>query len=153
MKKAFRNAVLFKVLSIALLILPTLSLFIAKKDVYFISAEETTKLSIGAIIALITIIVLMISKGKENKELSSFILIFKLAIFELILWLMQSILNDILIIIPCAIGGVLLSWIVETFLFNPNWETYQICKKASIDEKARQTIRKNMNEIQESGNV
>lgn len=95
----------------------------------------------------------MISKGKENKELSSFILIFKLAIFELILWLMQSILNDILIIIPCAIGGVLLSWIVETFLFNPNWQTYQICKKASIDEQARQVIRKNMNEIQESGNV
>lgn len=156
MKKALNKAILFKVLAFLLLIAPLLTLFIVKKDKYFITTEETVKLSVGAVIALIFVVWQLLSKAKEDKEMRYFTGILKLGILEIIMYLMKSIVNDVLIIIPCAMSGMILFWIVDRFLFTPNWETYQICKKASIDERARMIVRQNIQEIQEDatgGNV
>lgn len=133
--KAKKKAIIFKILAFVLLLAPLASLIVVKRDTYFAVKGESVKLSLGLIIALIFALMCLLGKVKN---LNGIII---LAILEVICFLLQSLMNDILIIIPCAIVGEMFYMIFNSF-YKKYWEIYKLSRNASIDEAVRQEVRK-----------
>lgn len=138
MKKAFRKSILFKFLAFVFMLLPMLILIIVKRDTYFVEGEEV-KLSIGCILTFI--FVLMCFLGKL-KNLNSIII---LAILWILTFLMQTIILDVLIIIPCAILGNMF-YLVFNYFYKYYHDIYIVGRNAKIDQASREEVKKEVGE-------
>lgn len=130
---AFKKSILFKVLAFLFLIAPTLTLIIIKKDVYFIESESV-KLSLGCILALIFLAFCLLGKVKDLNG------IIVLAIVEILTYLLKSLVDDILIIIPCCMAGLIM-FNVFNYFYKHYHDIYLIQRNASLDQKARNEIK------------
>lgn len=125
-------AILFKVIAFIFLVAPMAALLIVKKDVYFIEGENV-KLSIGCILTLIFLIFALLGKLKGMNS------ILVLAIFEILTYLMKTLVNDILIIIPCCMSGMVMYQLFDHF-YKHYWEIHMIQRNAKLDQSARNSL-------------
>lgn len=130
--KAFKMSLIFKIIAFVGLIAPVLTLIFIKKDVYFIEGE-TVKLSLGCIFALIFLLLSFLGKLKDLNG------ILILGIVEVLVYLLKSLVNDLLIIIPCCMAGLILY-----SMFNAGYkhyhEIYLIQRNAKLDQTARNDL-------------
>jgi hypothetical protein len=131
--KAFKKSIFFKTLAFIGLIAPIIALLIVKKDVYFIKGE-TVKLSIGCMLTLVFGLLCFLGKVKNLNG------IIVLAIIWVLTFLMKSLVDDILIIIPCCIAGLVIYNIFNHF-YKHYHEIYLIQRNAKIDQVARQEVK------------
>jgi hypothetical protein len=110
-KKRFRGIIL-TIISFIALILPLLILMIWRKNQWFALKIDTTKVSIGFIIALVFALCLL--KGAFKDLDKRFTTIFTLCSVALITWLLESIMSDITIILIAAIIGYSLYLIINS---------------------------------------
>lgn len=129
---AFKKAIIFKILAFIFLIAPMTALIIIKKDTYFIKGENV-KLSIGCVLTLIFLIFALLGKLKGINS------ILILAIVEILTFLMKTLVNDILIIIPCCISGLAMYQLFDYF-FKHYWEIHKIQRNAKLDQTARNSL-------------
>ena len=128
----YKKALLFRILSIVGLIAPMLALLIIKKDTYFIKGEST-KMSIGCILALIFTFFALKGKLKEVNSLVT------LGIIWVLCFLLETLIKDLLIIIPCCMLGNMIYMVLNNFYKNYN-QIHQVQKTAKIDQYARNEI-------------
>lgn len=128
--KAFRLSILFKILAFVGLLIPIATLIYLKKDVYFIKGE-TVKLSIGCILTLVFGLFCFLGKVKN---LNGIII---LAIIWILTYLMKSLINDILLIIPCCIAGLVI-YNIFNYFYKHYHEIYLIQRNAKLDQSARE---------------
>ena len=125
-KKALKLAILFKVLAFIFLVAPMGALLIIKKDVYFIKGENV-KLSIGCILTLIFLIFALLGKLMGMNSIL------------VLTYLMKVLVNDILLIIPCCMGGLVMYQIFDYF-YKHYMEIHKIQRNAKLDQYARNSL-------------
>lgn len=106
------KGIILTILSFIALILPLLILMIWKRNEWFAVKIDTTKVSVGFIIALIFALCML--KGAFKDLDNRFTTIFVLGIIAVITWLMESIIKDITIILFAAIIGYILYLIINS---------------------------------------
>lgn len=131
--KAFRKSILFKTLAFIGLITPLITLIIIKRDVYFIKGESF-KLSLGCILTLVFGLLCFLGK---IKNLNGIII---LAIIWVLTFLLKSLVDDILIIIPCCIAGLVV-YNIFNYFYKRNHDIYLIQRNAKLDQTARQEVK------------
>ena len=92
--------------------MPLLILMVWKRNEWFAVKIDTTKVSVGFIIALIFALCML--KGAFKDLDNRFTTIFVLGIIAVITWLMESIIKDITIILFAAIVGYILYLIINS---------------------------------------
>ena len=112
MRRRIRG-ILLTALSFIALILPLAIVCLWKRDVWFAVRVETTKVSIGFILALIFALCMLNGAFKELDN--RFTTIFTLGIIAVVTWLMDSIIQDLTIILIAAIIGYGLYLIINSF--------------------------------------
>lgn len=110
-KRKFKGIILTACSFIAL-ILPLLILMVWKRNEWFAVKIDTTKVSVGFIIALIFALCML--KGAFKDLDNRFTTIFVLGIIAVITWLMESIIKDITIILIAAIIGYALYLVINS---------------------------------------
>ncbi len=131
--KAFKKSIIFKTLAFLGLLLPIATLIFIKKDVYFIKGE-TVKLSLGCMLTLVFGLFCFLGKIKNLNG------IIVLAIIWVLTYLMKSLINDILLIIPCCIAGLVIYNIFNHF-YKHYHDIYLIQRNAKLDQTARQEVK------------
>ena len=131
--KAFKKSIIFKILAFVGLLLPIATLIYLKKDVYFIKGE-TMKLSIGCILTLVFSLFCFLGKVKN---LNGIII---LAIIWVLTYLMKSLIDDILLIIPCCIAGLVIYNIFNHF-YKHYHDIHLIQRNPKLDQSARQEVK------------
>ena len=101
-KRKFKG-ILLTAISFVALIMPLLILMLWKRNEWFAVKVDTTKVSLGFIIALIFALCML--KGAFKNLDNRFSTIFTLSIFAVITWLMKSIINDITVILIASLLG------------------------------------------------
>ena len=101
-KRKFKG-ILLTAISFVALIMPLLILMLWKRNEGFAVKVDTTKVSLGFIIALIFALCML--KGAFKNLDNRFSTIFTLSIFAVITWLMKSIINDITVILIASLLG------------------------------------------------
>ena len=130
--KAFRKSIIFKTLAFIGLIIPIATLIYIKKDVYFIKGE-TVKLSIGCMLTLVFGLMCFLGKVKNLNG------IIVLAIVWVLTFLMKSLVDDILLIIPCCIAGLMVYKVFDHF-YKHYHDIYLIQRNAKLDQTARNEL-------------
>lgn len=110
-KRKFKG-ILLTAISFVALIMPLLILMVWKRNEWFAVKIDTTKVSVGFIIALIFALCML--KGAFKDLDNRFTTIFVLGIIAVITWLMESIIKDITIILFAAIVGYILYLIINS---------------------------------------
>jgi hypothetical protein len=110
-KRKFKG-ILLTAISFVALIMPLLILMIWKRNEWFAVKIDTTKVSVGFIIALIFALCML--KGAFKDLDNRFTTIFVLGIIAVITWLMESIIKDITIILIAAIIGYALYLVINS---------------------------------------
>lgn len=110
-KRKFKG-ILLTAISFVALIMPLLILMVWKRNEWFAVKIDTTKVSVGFIIALIFALCML--KGAFKDLDNRFTTIFVLGIIAVITWLMESIIKDITIILIAAIIGYILYLIINS---------------------------------------
>lgn len=110
-KRKFKG-VLLTAISFVALIMPLLILMVWKRNEWFAVKIDTTKVSVGFIIALIFALCML--KGAFKDLDNRFTTIFTLSIIAVITWLMESIIKDITIILFAAIVGYISYLIINS---------------------------------------
>ena len=110
-KRKFKG-ILLTAISFVALIMPLLILMVWKRNEWFAVKIDTTKVSVGFIIALIFALCML--KGAFKDLDSRFTTIFVLGIIAVITWLMESIIKDITIILIAAIIGYVLYLVINS---------------------------------------
>ena len=110
-KRKFKG-ILLTAISFVALIMPLLILMVWKRNEWFAVKIDTTKVSVGFIIALIFALCML--KGAFKDLDNRFTTIFVLGIIAVITWLMESIIKDITIILIAAIVGYILYLIINS---------------------------------------
>ena len=110
-KRKFKG-ILLTAISFVALILPLLILMVWKRNEWFAVKIDTTKVSVGFIIALIFALCML--KGAFKDLDNRFTTIFVLGIIAVITWLMESIIKDITIILIAAIIGYVLYLVINS---------------------------------------
>lgn len=110
-KRRFKG-ILLTAISFVALILPLLILMYWKRNEWFAVKIDTTKVSVGFIIALIFALCML--KGAFKELDKRFTTLFVLGIIAVITWLMESIIKDITIILFAAIVGYILYLIINS---------------------------------------
>lgn len=110
-KRKFKG-ILLTAISFVALIMPLLILMVWKRNEWFAVKIDTTKVSVGFIIALIFALCML--KGAFKDLDSRFTTIFVLGIIAVITWLMESIIKDITIILIAAIIGYALYLVINS---------------------------------------
>lgn len=82
---------------------PYIAIGIANFDEYF-TEYNGVKMSIGCVLALIVAGIAIANESKENKKVNNLVV---WAVAFALIWLMQSILNDLLLIVGCGLLGQL----------------------------------------------
>lgn len=127
-----KKALLFKALAYILLITPMIALLVVKKDEYFIEGEQV-KLSLGCILTLIFTFAALKGKLRDINPIVT------LGIIWILVYLMQTLVDDLLIIIPCCMAGNLFYLVFNKF-YNYYYEIYKVQRNAKIDQTARNKI-------------
>lgn len=112
MRRRIRG-ILLTALSFITLILPLAIVCLWKRNEWFAAQVETTKVSIGFIIALIFALCLL--NGAFKSLSNNFTTIFTLGIFAVVTYLMDSIIQDLTIILIAAMIGYGLYLIINSF--------------------------------------
>lgn len=133
---------LLTALSLIFLILPNVIWFYMNRDTYF--REDSTSLSIGAIMTLIYIVAVM--KGAFKQIDKRFATLFSLILFTVIVQFMEAIIHDLVWILMFGSIGYLF-YLVFSFWASSYLRYY----KAYKDESARVYARKEIDS--EVGNV
>lgn len=110
-KRKFKG-ILLTAISFVALIMPLLILMVWKRNEWFAVKIDTTKVSVGFIIALIFALCML--KGAFKDLDNRFTTIFTLSIIAVITWLMESIIKDITIILFAAIVGYISYLIINS---------------------------------------
>ena len=110
-KRKFKG-ILLTAISFVALIMPLLILMVWKRNEWFAVKIDTTKVSVGFIIALIFALCML--KGAFKDLDNRFTTIFVLGIIAFITWLMESIIKDITIILIAAIIGYALYLVINS---------------------------------------
>lgn len=110
-KRKFKG-ILLTAISFVALIMPLLILMVWKRNEWFAVKIDTTKVSVGFIIALIFALCML--KGAFKDLDNRFTTIFVLGIIAVITWLMESIIKDITIILIAAIIGYALYLVINS---------------------------------------
>ena len=110
-KRKFKG-ILLTAISFVALIMPLLILMVWKRNEWFAVKIDTTKVSVGFIIALIFALCML--KGAFKDLDNRFTTIFVLGIIAVISWLMESIIKDITIILIAAIVGYALYLVINS---------------------------------------
>lgn len=110
-KRKFKG-ILLTAISFVALIMPLLILMVWKRNEWFAVKIDTTKVSVGFIIALIFALCML--KGAFKDLDNRFTTIFVLGIIAVITWLMESIIKDITIILFAAIVGYISYLIINS---------------------------------------
>lgn len=110
-KRKFKG-ILLTAISFVALIMPLLILMVWKRNEWFAVKIDTTKVSVGFIIALIFALCML--KGAFKDLDNRFTTIFVLGIIAVITWLMESIIKDITIILIAAIIGYVLYLVINS---------------------------------------
>ena len=110
-KRKFKG-ILLTAISFVALIMPLLILMVWKRNEWFAVKIDTTKVSVGFIIALIFALCML--KGAFKDLDNRFTTIFVLGIIAVITWLMESIIKDITIILIAAIVGYALYLVINS---------------------------------------
>lgn len=139
--------ILLKVLAIILLVTPIVVLSVLNKDEWIISEQTTTKLSLGFIIALLFCIGLL--KGAFKSLDKRLITAATLLTFSVIVWLLDSIIQDLFWILLCAFIGYILYLIFDS-IGSKLYETAKIYSQEKIRAQARNDF-ENQGEIKGSG--
>lgn len=130
----------FKILAIILLITPLLFLTIKHKDTWFVKGAD--KISIGFIMTLLFAIMLLKGAFKNlDKRLMTAI---TLLVFSVIVWLLETIIQDLFWILICSFVGYLLYLLLDT-IGNKLVETHKVYRQEHIREKARIDFNSNVN--------
>lgn len=104
--------ILLTTLSFVALVMPILILMIYKRNEWFAVSVDTTKVSIGFIVALVFALCLL--KGAFKELDKRFCTIFALGIVAVITWLLEAIIKDITIVLIAAIIGYILYLIINS---------------------------------------
>ena len=112
MAKRKLKGTLLTAISFVALIMPLLILMVWKRNEWFAVKIDTTKVSVGFIIALIFALCML--KGAFKDLDNRFTTIFVLGIIAVITWLMESIIKDITIILIAAIIGYVLYLVINS---------------------------------------
>ena len=138
-KKAIKG-ILLTALSFIALVMPLAILMFLKRNEWFAFEVDGTKVSVGFIIALVFALCLL--KGAFKELDKRFTTIFVLGIMSVITWLLDSIIQDLPLILICSIIGYVLYIVLNSF------------GKTSIDyakeyrkEKARMEARNETKEL------
>ena len=138
-KKAIKG-ILLTALSFIALVMPLAILMFLKRNEWFAFEVDGTKVSVGFIIALVFALCLL--KGAFKELDKRFTTIFVLGIMSVITWLLDSIIQDLTLILICSIIGYVLYIVLNSF------------GKTSIDyakeyrkEKARMEARNETKEL------
>ena len=142
---------LFQVLAFIGLIMPFCLLVLIKKDIYFKTATDTLKISLGVMIGMAYALILIIKALSEiNKYVKPLV---TLVIITLITFLFQSIIKDLFLILLTLVIGYILFLILIT-IANHFVEYGKEYKKTYIREEAKQAYAKESKEkISIGGNV
>lgn len=142
---------LFQVLAFIGLIMPFCLLLLIKKDIYFKTATDTLKISLGVMIGMAYALILIIKALSEiNKYVKPLV---TLVIITLITFLFQSIIKDLFLILLTLVFGYILFLILIT-IANHFVEYGKEYKKTYIREEAKQAYAKDAKEkISIGGNV
>jgi hypothetical protein len=105
--------ILLTTLSFVALVMPILILMIYKRNEWFAVSVDTTKVSIGFIVALVFALCLL--KGAFKELDKRFCTIFALGIVAVITWLLEAIIQDITIVLIAAIIGYILYIVINSF--------------------------------------
>lgn len=139
---------LLQILSFIGLITPFMYLLLLKKDVYFKTANDTIKISLGVIIGLAYCIILVLKTLNEiNRYIKPLI---ALVIFTLITYLFQSIIKDLFLILLMLVIGYAIFLILMT-ISDKFIEYGKEYKKTFVREKAKNDYQANVNNFK--GNV
>ncbi len=135
MNKKLYRGYLLTMLSFLALVTPTLILFLINFDTYIVSSGETTKISLGAMIALIFALFVMNGAFKEMN--TRFATLISMSVFLIIIWFLESIIKDLFWVTLSVIVGYVGYIIISSFGKSQLTE-YNIYK----DEKLRAKVRK-----------
>lgn len=133
-KKKLFWGYLLALLSFLFLIAPTLILFLINFDTYVVSGE-TTKISLGAMIALI--FALFVMNGAFREMNTRFATLISMVVFLIIIWFLESIIKDLFWVTLSIIVGYVF-FIIISSLGKTQINEYNIYK----DEKLRAKVRK-----------
>lgn len=144
MKAKKRLGIFFRALAIVLLVTPIFALAIYKKDIWIINDYTTDKISLGLIIALLFCLGLL--KGAFKSLDKRLITAGSLLTFAVIVWLFDSIIDDLFWIILCAFVGYIFYLIFDGIGSN-------LYKKSKIyeEENIRTQARKDYDNTQVKG--
>lgn len=138
-KKLIMGSVL-AILSFIFLILPNVIWFYMNRDTYF--QENSTSLSMGAIMTLIYIVAVM--KGAFKHIDKRFATLFSIILFTIVVWFMEAIIHDLVWILMFGAFGYVM-YLIFSFWSSSYLRYYRTYK----DEHARATARSDY----EVGNV
>lgn len=111
-KKAIKG-ILLTFLSFIVLVMPLAILMFIKRNEWFAFEVDGTKVSVGFIIALVFALCLL--KGAFKELDRRFTTIFVLGIMSVITWLLDSIIQDLTLILICSIIGYVLYIVLNSF--------------------------------------
>lgn len=142
-----RTGRILQALAFVGLLTPFFLLLLIRKDVYFSTATDTLKISLGVIIGIAYALILVIKAISEvNKYVKPLI---ALVVFTIITYLFKSIINDLFIILLTLVIGYLIFLILMT-IASKLIDDGKEYKKTFIREKAKRDYAEN---IKVGGNV
>ena len=97
--------VLCCIASFAVLVAPLTSVLIAKRAIYFTTIADVWKISIGGMICAMLLMLLILGKLRVPGG------IIALSVVCLLAWLLDAILDDLLLLSFCALLGKVVDWI------------------------------------------
>lgn len=131
-KKVFLGYGLYAI-SLLLLITPTVIWFYWNRDAYF--ADKTVNLSIGAILTLLSVVLLL--KGGLKDLDRRFKPIFWITMGIVITYFMQSIIADLMWILVCALVGYVFYAILSTIaMYNIKYVRTYVNERARIEARS-----------------
>lgn len=147
MKAKKRLGIFLKALAVILLVTPIFALAIYKKDEWIINDYTTDKISLGLIIALLFCVGLL--KGAFKSLDKRLITAGSLLTFAIIVWLLDSIINDLFYILLCSFVGYILYLICDSIGTNL-YEKAKIYTNEHIRAQAREDF-ESKEEVRGSG--
>lgn len=104
--------VIFRLLAIILLLAPLAALTYLNQETWFYSDDAVKKLSVGFIITLM--FALMLLKGAFKNLDKRLVGLITLSVFTFVVWMFDSIINDLIWILLCSIIGYVSYLIFDT---------------------------------------
>lgn len=95
-----RKLILFYVLQTIIVISPIIAVVVIKRNDYFRVPEKAFSLSFACISAFVIMVLQILGKMPKNVHI-----IVKLGLLTVFLWMIRPILDDLCMLLTCALGG------------------------------------------------